>query len=337
MTGPPENIYQALNAAGVPDTALADRDTAHLLVEAHRPLSSHDVPGVKVRVRRRLFGIAAQIQVEPGVQIRNPVHLCFGMFRPIGAQRVHLTVDIGEGATVRFLAHCLFARARRANHIMHARIRVGRDAQLIMEEAHVHGTTGGIRVRPRAHIRVEPGAHFFSDFSLLHGRVGQLQTDYTVDVAERGLAELNVRAAGHADDRIELRDHVRLNGPAARGMVTTRIALAGQAQARVYGTAEGNAAGVRGHMDCTEIIKDEAIGESVPLVRCKHPEAKITHEAAIGTVDQTQLETLMAHGLSPEEAVQMVISGLLRPMQQSIEGRTVDKRESMTTMSDPHS
>jgi Fe-S cluster assembly scaffold protein SufB len=51
----------------------------------------------------------------------------------------------------------------------------------------------------------------------------------------------------------------------------------------------------------------------VPIVRVRHPEAQVTHEAAIGTVDQTQLETLMAHGLTPDEAIELVISGLLRP------------------------
>jgi Fe-S cluster assembly scaffold protein SufB len=40
--------------------------------------------------------------------------------------------------------------------------------------------------------------------------------------------------------------------------------------------------------------------------------AKITHEAAIGGVDQQQLETLMARGLTPEQAVYMIVKGLLR-------------------------
>jgi Fe-S cluster assembly scaffold protein SufB len=44
----------------------------------------------------------------------------------------------------------------------------------------------------------------------------------------------------------------------------------------------------------------------------EHPLAKVTHEAAIGSVDQKQLETLMAHGLTPDEAVDLIIMGLLR-------------------------
>jgi Fe-S cluster assembly scaffold protein SufB len=47
-------------------------------------------------------------------------------------------------------------------------------------------------------------------------------------------------------------------------------------------------------------------------VRVFHPEAKITHEAAIGSSDKKKLETLMARGLSPEQAVELIVSGILR-------------------------
>jgi hypothetical protein len=47
-------------------------------------------------------------------------------------------------------------------------------------------------------------------------------------------------------------------------------------------------------------------------VQVTHPLAKVTHEAAIGSVDKRQMETLMAHGLSPEEAVDVIVKGILR-------------------------
>ena len=43
-----------------------------------------------------------------------------------------------------------------------------------------------------------------------------------------------------------------------------------------------------------------------------NPLAKVTHEAAIGSVDKKRLETLMAHGLTPEEAVDVIVEGVLR-------------------------
>ena len=68
----------------------------------------------------------------------------------------------------------------------------------------------------------------------------------------------------------------------------------------------------RGHVDCMEIVQGQAKARAIPIVRVFHPEAKVTHEAAIGSVDKKELETLMARGLSPEQAVELIVSGILR-------------------------
>jgi len=64
-------------------------------------------------------------------------------------------------------------------------------------------------------------------------------------------------------------------------------------------------------VDCLEIVRGNATASAVPEVRVTHPLAKVTHEAAIGSVDQQQFETLMARGLSPEDAVDRIILGML--------------------------
>ena len=38
----------------------------------------------------------------------------------------------------------------------------------------------------------------------------------------------------------------------------------------------------------------------------------ITHEAAIGSIDKKQVETLMARGLDESEAVDVIVRGILR-------------------------
>jgi Fe-S cluster assembly scaffold protein SufB len=75
---------------------------------------------------------------------------------------------------------------------------------------------------------------------------------------------------------------------------------------------EANAKGARGHVDCREIVKDHAVASAIPIVNVTHPLAKVTHEAAIGSVDQKELETLMAHGLNPEQATELIVSGMLQ-------------------------
>ncbi|MBE9506760.1 MAG: SufD family Fe-S cluster assembly protein, partial [Chloroflexi bacterium] len=40
--------------------------------------------------------------------------------------------------------------------------------------------------------------------------------------------------------------------------------------------------------------------------------ARVTHEAAIGSVNRKELETLMARGLDEDDAVDIIIRGMLR-------------------------
>jgi hypothetical protein len=46
-------------------------------------------------------------------------------------------------------------------------------------------------------------------------------------------------------------------------------------------------------------------------VRVSDPRAQVTHEAAIGTVNRKELETLMARGLDEEAAVDTIVRGML--------------------------
>lgn len=61
-----------------------------------------------------------------------------------------------------------------------------------------------------------------------------------------------------------------------------------------------------------EIVKENAIARAIPIVSVTSPLAKVTHEAAIESVDKRQMETLMAHGLMPEEAVDVIVKGILK-------------------------
>jgi Fe-S cluster assembly scaffold protein SufB len=61
-----------------------------------------------------------------------------------------------------------------------------------------------------------------------------------------------------------------------------------------------------------EIVKGNAIVRAISIVTVRNPLAKVTHETALGSVDKRQMGTLMAHGLTPNEAVEMIVKGILR-------------------------
>lgn len=306
-----EAILQAYEQAGGPIAALRSGRVAALVVSANRVLGAITVPGVTINAEPLPDGVRAQIVVAPGVRLERPVHLCFGMIAETGVQRIVADYEIGAGAQVEFLAHCTFPNARDLRHIMDATVRISEDAHMNYTEAHYHGPHGGVVVEARAGVAIGTGGRYFSTFSLVHGRVGRLLIDYIADVAASGVADLTSMVYGVGDDDIEVREIVRLNGEKARGLAKTRIAVRDRARSRVFTTAEGNAPGTRGHMDCAEIVRGDAVAENIPTVIVRSDEAHVTHEAAIGSVNRKELETLMARGLDEDTAVDVIIRGML--------------------------
>ncbi|MDP2155727.1 MAG: SufD family Fe-S cluster assembly protein [Sulfuricella sp.] len=296
-----------------PDAAiLTQPQTAHLVVDGQQMLSQQTVPGVEVRCQESAGVITIQITVASGIQVENPIHTCIGLMKPHGSQHIRLQVKLEAHASAHIVSHCLFPNAEKVHHVMEAQVELGEGAELRHSEGHYHGPYGGIEVIPQAVVRVGPYARYFSDFSLTSGRVGKLHIDYRVVVEKQGVAEITARVYGHGTDDIRIRDELVLEGEDARGLIKSRVAVEDEATSAVIGVTHGKAAGARGHMDCKEIVRDHAVASAEPIVRVEHPQAMVTHEAAVGTVDQKQLETLMAHGLTPDEAVDVVISGLLR-------------------------
>ena len=307
-----DTILDALRETGEDRSVLDAPGTAHLVAEGNSILSARSVPGLDVETRETATGIAASVLVREGVRIERPVHLCFGVVHPRGLQTIRMDLRLERGAAARFIAHCLFPMAEEVRHEMEATVEIGEEAELDYNEVHFHGPFGGTTVIPRSTVTVGRNGRYRGDFTLTTGRVGTLDLDATVHAAEGSITELTARVLGFGCDRITIREAVSLDGENARSIIKTRIALRDEAFAEVTGVTEGNAAGARGHVDCMELLRDRAVARAVPIVSVTNPLAKVTHEAAIGTVDRRQMDTLMAHGLSPDEAVDVIVKGILR-------------------------
>jgi Fe-S cluster assembly scaffold protein SufB len=307
-------MAQAYAQAGGDAAALTSPAMATMVVSGNKVLGSRTVPGIEFSAEELTHGVKAGIRVLPRTRLAMPVHLCFGVLPTHGVQEILATYEIGEDADVTFLAHCTFPNAVEVRHVMSATLHVGRNARLRYAETHFHGPNGGVQVLPTAAVIVDEGGEFITTFSLAKGRAGAVTLDYSVDVAERGIggiADLTTRIMGSGQDRIKVAETIRLNGVAARGVARARLALADDATGEVVGTTEGNAPDTRGHIDCIEVVRGRARAHAIPIVRVSDPQAQVTHEAAIGTVNRKELETLMARGLDEEAAVDMIVRGML--------------------------
>lgn len=308
-----EAIAESYAASGGAAASLRDDRVASLVVSNNRVLRANSIPGVRIEGAETPTGAKATVTVDPGQIVESPVHLCFGVLPTEGLQEIVSEFHIGEGARVAFLAHCSFPNAVRVKHVMDATIRVGRKAELRYSETHYHGEEGGVEVFPVARAVVEEGGMLRSEFKLTRGAAGLVKLDYSADLKSDGVCEFDARIYGKRNDRIFVKESLLLNGERARGLAKSRIVASGHCTSEVVGEAVGNAADARGHVDCIEIVKgSDARASAIPRLLVVDDRAKLTHEAAIGSVDKKQVETLMARGLTEEEAVDVVVKGMLR-------------------------
>ena len=286
-----DSLLKVLDSQGVDRGILADAGTAHMMASGQRLLSRRQVPGLELVAEETADGIVARIRVMRGTRLAHPLHLCFSVLPAVGRQHIDMRLALEDDAVADIVAHCFFPNAERVEHLMDAAIDIGAGAQLTYTEGHYHGPHGGVTVVPKATVKVGERGLYRSDFLLTTGRVGRLDIDYEVEAMADAAVELTARVFGHATDSIRIRERLVLAGRAARGLIKTRVAVEGDAVAEIVGITEGNAAHTRGHVDCMEIVKDRAVASAQPLVKVTHPQAKVTHEAAIGSVDHHQLET----------------------------------------------
>lgn len=304
-------IFQAYERAGGSAASLYLPTIASLIISGHRVLRMHNLPGISLLAEEMANGVHVRLVVRPHVHLEQPILLCFGMLPSTGVQQIFADYAIGAGACVALQTHSTFPYADQIYYRMETNIRVDAHATLTYNQVHYHGQHGGIRAIPQALVQVAEGGHYLSTFRLVNGRIGQVDLDHQVTVAARASAAVTTVAYGTGNDDIHIRAGVHLNGEQASGFINNQIAVCDQAQSRVCAVAIGNAAGTRGHIDCTEIVRDAAIAESDPRVVARHNQARLTQTSNVGAISEQHLATLLAQGMDQTTAVDTIIRSML--------------------------
>jgi len=308
-----QGMIDAYEKAGGDKGTLQTKDVAKLVVHENKVLANDAIKGLRIDTKETKSGVSVKLTVEEGAKIPRPVHLCFGLLPKEGLQEILMKVDAQDDSEVSVIAHCIFPNAVKVIHKMDADINIGSNARFDYKETHYHGEDGGIEVISKARVKVGKGGVWQSTFALSQGLVGKLDYDFEVTCQEKAVAELVVKAYGRGSDDIKVWEKIYLNGTGARGMAKSRLVLGDKAKAEVRGETYGNAPYARGHVDCMELVNGtEAVARAIPIVSVTNDKAKVTHEAAIGSIDRKQIETLMARGLDEDEAVDVIVRGILR-------------------------
>jgi len=308
----PSQFIKTIQLCGIERQRIISQ--GNFYVEKNKILSFRFPLGVATKAKETKRGIKAEIIFKKGVKFKEPFFFCFGLLGRQAEQKIVPNIILEDGAQVKIVAHCSFPQARDIHHQMKALFQLGEKANLFYEEYHYHGNFFGANVYPALRVKVGKASKFVSNFILTKGTVGKTRLEVAVDLEEKAKTEINTKVLGKGQkDRVEIFDKVVLRGRRSRSLIKMRAAAKNGGSVFMQGETVAYAAGTAGHVDCQEIvIGEKSQAKAVPIVEVFHPEARVTHEASVGKINQKELEALMARGLTESEATDLIVGAMMR-------------------------
>jgi len=194
-------------------------------------------------------------------------------------------------------------------HIGISEFYVAKNAKLTFSM--IHAWSRGLHVRPRTAVNVEKGGEYVS-YYIIYSPVSSLQTDPLVYLSENAKAYMASVIVGKENGIYDVGARAVLNGVNASVEVISRVVASNESETYARSEITANASNTKGHVECLGLLLSEkARISSIPTIISRNPNAKLTHEAAIGIIAQEELEYLMSKGFSENEAKAILIRGFM--------------------------
>jgi len=249
--------------------------------------------------------------VKRGVKVEFPLQACFLMEAERLAQLPYILVIVEPHAKVDIISGCVMhPKCSTGVHGCITEIYVGEGAQVSFNI--IHNFKRGYHVRPKVGVLVEEGATYVENYISI-GEPDSAQLYPTVILRGRGSrAVLRSLFFGRGHSDMDIGAAIIYTGEKCRGQIISRSVVLGEASVKMRGALKAYAPGARGHLECRALLlSDKAKAFAYPNLKSMHPDAMLTHEAAIGKIEDEQLYYLMSRGLSEEEAVALITRGFL--------------------------
>ena len=253
----------------------------------------------------------AFIWVKEGIRTELPLQACFLLETDKLAQLPYILVLAEAGSKLTVLSGCaLSPGCSRALHGSITEIYVGEGAEVTFNL--VHNFQQGFHVRPKVGVMVEKNGTYIENY-IERGRPESSQLFPTVILrGENSRAELRSFFFARGSSDMDIGGGIIFTGEGSKGEVVSRAVVTDESKVKMRGSLKAYASRARGHLDCRSLLlSEEAEVKAFPNLSSTQPDAILTHEAAVGKIEEEQLYYLMSRGMSKEEAASAIVRGFL--------------------------
>ncbi|HID97426.1 MAG TPA: SufD family Fe-S cluster assembly protein [Thermodesulfobacteriaceae bacterium] len=299
-----ELLRSVAELEGLPKGAYNIRKNGKLLA---REVSAN----IEIVTNRDNTGI--DIHIRPGT-VNESVHIPVILSQADLFDVVTNNFFVGEDSDVTIIAGCGIhcGSDKPEGHAGVHEFHVGKNARVKYVEKHyATGSGNGKRtLNPVTKVFLDTGSHAEMELTQIGG-VDEANRLNEATLAEKSSLLITERVMTDGSQTAVSKNTILLQGTDSTAELISRSVIKGDSRQDFYATLEARAK-CYGHLECDAIVMDNGTNETIPALRSLHPEAELTHEAAIGKMANDQLVKLMTLGLEYDEAVNRIIQGFLK-------------------------
>lgn len=251
------------------------------------------------------------IRSKPGTKEMFPVQACMFIGDQDVVQTTHNIIIAEENSQLHLITGCATGEdVSSALHVGVSELFVKPGAKITFTM--IHNWAEQVEVRPRTGIRVDDNGTFINNY-ILTSPVHSLQSYPTAHcVGKNSRALFQTVLSGKKDSYIDSGARGILTGDGASTEVISRAVSNDQSKIFARGHLSGNRPNVKGHLECNGLVlSDESSIYAVPELEANSSGLELSHEAAVGKIDEDEIYYLTSRGLTEDEAAAMIVRGFL--------------------------
>lgn len=250
------------------------------------------------------------IHVAKDVKIETPIQTAFFMNREMKSMSPHNIVVLEEGSQIHLLTGCtascmLFGGL----HVAISEHYVGKNAILI--NTMIHNWRPNFKVFPKSGSVIEENGSYISYYYSLKPPKYIEMDPYTYLKGKNSNTKNMTVIVSLPESYSNIGGNIFMTGENSKAEIIMRALNHGGTVIQ-SGLITGENKQARAHVDCSGLMfNDSGVIEAIPRLRSMHPDAIMSHEAAIGRINPDEINYLQSKGLNEDEAISLIVRGFI--------------------------
>lgn len=251
------------------------------------------------------------IRSKPGTKETFPLQACMFIGDEKVMQTAHNIIIAEENSEINIITGCATGEdVMSALHVGVSEFYIKPGAKITFTM--IHNWAEQVEVRPRTGIIMEDNSTYINNY-ILTSPVKTIQSYPTAYCKGNNCKTLFQSIIGGQKDSImDIGSRVYLEGKGSKSEIISRAVARDESKIYARGHLAGNTPDVKGHLECHGLVlSDDALMYAVPILEGAASNLEMSHEAAVGKIDEEEVQYLTSRGLTEEEAASMIVRGFL--------------------------